>query len=90
MSAQGSSGALDRAGNGGSAALERLRRGEITLDAYLDFRADESVKALSGSIPEERLEMIRLAMREQLATDPVLLAMVEAVTGGKPEANPAR
>lgn len=62
-----------------------MRRGEITLDAYLDFRADESVKALAASLPADRLRMIRDTMREQLATDPVLLAMIRGITGTDPE-----
>jgi hypothetical protein len=85
MPAQGKSATAERSQSGGSAALDRLRRGEITLDAYLDFRADESVKALEGSLPADRLRMIRDTMREQLATDPVLLAMIRGVTGTDPE-----
>ena len=85
MPAQGKSAALDRSKSGGTEELERLRRGEISLDAYLDFRADESVKALAGSLPADRLRMIRDTLREQLATDPVLLSMIRGVTGKDPE-----
>lgn len=85
MPAHGKSTALDRSASGGSAELDRLRRGEITLDAYLDFRADEGVKALAGTLPAERLHMIRDTLREQMATDPVLLAMIRGITGKDPE-----
>jgi hypothetical protein len=63
-----------------SAPLEQLRRGEITLDTYLDYRADEGVRGISHLVSPAQLEAIRQAMREQLAQDPVLLALVHQVT----------
>ncbi len=75
----GASGATARRIPGGSDALMRLRRGELSLDAYLDFRADEAVRDLSKALPPDRVATIRTAIREQLATDPVLLALVDHV-----------
>jgi len=87
---QGSSGAAARVLASGSEALGRLRRGEITLDAYLDFRADEAVRDLVGVVSAERVRTIRDALREQLATDPVLTAMVEHVARTARDGGPAR
>jgi hypothetical protein len=75
----GASGATAEKISGASEQLAKLRRGELTLDAYLDFRADEAVKDLASTLPTRRVQVIREAIREQLATDPVLLAMVEHV-----------
>jgi hypothetical protein len=83
-------GAAARRTGGGSAPLEQLRRGEITLDAYLDFRADESVKHLTKRVPASRLRMLRDTARELLASDPVLLRMLRNITGMDPEGSPAK
>jgi hypothetical protein len=77
--------AANRRASGGSDELNRLRRGEITLDDYLDFRADESVRILAGRVPAERLRMIRDMNRALLAEDPVLVAQIERLTGLKPQ-----
>lgn len=75
----GASGAAAPKVAAGSEPLARLRRGEISLDAYLDFRADEAVRELDRALPPARVAIIRNALREQLASDPVLLALVEHV-----------
>jgi len=73
-------GAHARKRSEGSEALGQLQRGELTLDAYLDFRADESVRALQGRVPPERLKLVRDEIREQLSEDPTLLEMVRQLT----------
>jgi hypothetical protein len=65
--------------------LRKLRHGELTLDAYLDFRADESVRGMRGQVSEARLRMVREVMREQLENDPVLLEMLKEITGLGPQ-----
>lgn len=74
-------GAAATAAGGGSAPLEQLRRGEVTLDAYLDFRADESVKYLAKTLPAAHVRLLRDAAREMLSSDPVLIRMLRGVTG---------
>jgi hypothetical protein len=88
MSTRGSASPGEQRSPRGSDALQQLRRGELTLDDYLDFRADEAVKDLALVLPKHRVDVIRAAMREQLATDPVLLRMVSHLTrlGGLPGA----
>lgn len=75
----GAGGAATQKVAAGSEPLTRLRRGEISLDAYLDFRADEAVRELGRALPPARVAIIRAAIREQLASDPVLLALVDHV-----------
>lgn len=77
-------GAHARKRSEGSDALGRLQRGEMTLEEYLDFRADESVRGLRGRVSAERLALVRDEIREQLSDDPVLLEMVRQVTTAAP------
>jgi hypothetical protein len=69
-----------------SAALERLRRGEIDTSAYLDVRAAAAVAHLEGRLPPDQLAAVRSALREQLETDPVLVELVRRATAGAPSA----
>jgi|SRR5687768_12225172 hypothetical protein len=72
------------AGVQGSDDLARLHRGELSLDAYLDARSAEAVRHLEGKLSAEQLEFVRQTLREQLATDPVLVELVRRATGGVP------
>jgi hypothetical protein len=66
---------------GPSDALERLGRGEITLDAYLDARVTEACANLEGKLPADELEFVQRELRAELATDPVLIELVRRATG---------
>jgi hypothetical protein len=75
----------DSRGVEGHASLRGLERGEINLDQYLDARADEAVRHLVEKLPAEQLEFVRQSLREQLATDPVLVELVRRTTGRVPD-----
>ena len=62
-------------------ALERLGRGEITVDAYLDARVTQACAHLEGKLPAAELEFVQRTLRAQLATDPVLIELVRRATG---------
>jgi len=64
-----------------SEALRQLRRGEITLDEYLDYQADIAVAHLKGLVDSGRLQGIRSMIREQMASDPVLVEQLRRTTG---------
>jgi hypothetical protein len=64
-----------------SAALSSLQRGELSLDQYLDGRVNEATSHLSGKISPEQLDFVKQSLREQLATDPVLVELVQRTTG---------
>jgi hypothetical protein len=66
---------------GSSDALGRLERGEIALDDYLDARSAEAVRHLEGKLPAEQLEFVQQTLRDELATDPVLIELVRRATG---------
>jgi hypothetical protein len=81
--------ALDRAapassGERISAALSSLQRGELSLDQYLDGRVTDATHHLAGKISPEQLDFVKQSLREQLATDPVLVELVQRTTGSAP------
>jgi hypothetical protein len=60
--------------------LERLRAGEINVEQYLDKKVEEATAHLRG-VGDAELEGIRSALRQRLATDPALAALVRRATG---------
>lgn len=64
-----------------SAALSSLQRGELSLDQYLDGRVNDATHHLAGKISPEQLDFVKQSLREQLATDPVLVELVQRTTG---------
>jgi hypothetical protein len=67
-----------------SAALSGLQRGELSLDQYLDGRVNEATSHLSGKLSPDQLDFVKQSLREQLATDPVLVELVQRTTGSSP------
>ena len=65
-------------------ALGRVNRGELGIDEYLNLRVAEATSHLDGKLPQEQLEFVRLTLREQLNTDPVLVELVRRTTGNIP------
>ena len=83
----GASGASATAGASGakaSEALGGLQRGEISLDQYLDTRVNEATSHLAGKLSPDQLEFVKHSLREQMATDPVLVELVQRTTGSVP------
>ena len=67
-----------------SAALESLQRGELSLDQYLDGRVTDATSHLVGKLNPDQLEFVKQSLREQMATDPVLVELVQRTTGTAP------
>lgn len=63
--------------------LDRLRAGEIDLDRYLDLKVDEATRHLAGLRAHE-MEGLRTLLRQQLASDPALVELVQQATGQLP------
>jgi len=80
-------GASPEAASGGkvSAALSSLQRGELSLDQYLDGRVSDATSHLVGKLSPDQLEFVKQSLREQLATDPVLVELVRRTTGNTAE-----
>jgi hypothetical protein len=68
-----------------TSALSRLERGEIGLDAYLDGKVVEATGHLVGKVSPAQLDFVRQTLRTELASDPVLVALVRRATGKTPE-----
>jgi hypothetical protein len=68
----------------GSDALDQLQRGEISVDQYLDTRVEHAVQHLAARLSPEQLDFVKGSLREQLASDPVLVELVKRATGSGP------
>ncbi|HYQ03805.1 MAG TPA: hypothetical protein VER96_34260 [Polyangiaceae bacterium] len=67
-----------------SAALASLQRGELSLDQYLDGRVSDATSHLVGKLSPDQLEFVKQSLRDQIATDPVLVELVQRTTGSVP------
>jgi hypothetical protein len=57
--------------------LARFRKGELSLDEYLESRVETAVAHVRAALSEEQLEIVRDVVRETLKTDPSMLALVQ-------------
>jgi hypothetical protein len=63
--------------------LDRLRTGEIDITGYVDAKVHEATAHL-GPLPAAHLEAIRSALRDRMASDPLLVDLVRTATGHTP------
>src|SRR5688572_3334550 len=71
----------------GPELVERVQRGEVGLDQYLQVRVDDAVRHLEPSLTAEQLGFVKQELLEQLRSDPVLIELVRRTTGKSPEAS---
>ena len=64
--------------------LAQLKAGTIGVEQYLDLKVDAATKSLDG-MPAAELADIKKMLRDQLASDPLLVDMVKAATGTVPK-----
>lgn len=62
--------------------LERLERGELSVEQYLDSRVDEAIAPFQAHLSPEKLDFMKNALRAQLESDPVLIELVRRATEG--------
>jgi hypothetical protein len=67
-----------------SAALDRLRAGEIDANGYVDQKVTEATTHL-GNLGSAELEAIRGALRDRMRTDPMLVDLLHAASGQAPQ-----
>src|SRR5688572_12765602 len=70
-------------GVGAASPLAQLKAGAIDVEQYLDLKVDNATKALDA-MPASELSEIKKMLREQLASDPMLVDMVKSATGKVP------
>lgn len=66
-----------------SEELQRLRRGELTEEQYLEARIAQATLHLGGRVSGRKIERIRTTLKRVCASDPVILAMKERVLRAK-------
>jgi hypothetical protein len=66
--------------------IERLKRGELSIDDYLELQVDAAIAPLRDKLPADRIEWMRAMLKEQLREDPVLSELVRQATGREPQA----
>jgi hypothetical protein len=86
MSSSGRQGAakLRVAARPESESLQKVKRGEMTLEEYLDERAEKALAHVKGKVADDILDGVRQTLREKLRTDPVLVEAVRRATGRVP------
>jgi hypothetical protein len=60
----------------------------MSLDDYLDERAEAALEHLKGRVSSERLALVRESLREHIRTDPVVVEMIRRLTGRAPALEP--
>lgn len=65
----------------GSDALQKLKRGDITLEEYLDARVERALVRLGRLVTEEERSVLREVAREHAMSDPVVQAYVQRALG---------
>ena len=71
-----------------SESVRKVKRGEMSLDEYLDERAEQGLAHLVGKVADSTLDAVRFALREKLRTDPALVEAVQRATGLTPQPFP--
>ena len=69
------------AGDESSDALARVRRGDLSLDAYLETLVDAAIAHLKGRMPEDRLDVVRSVARDTLRDAPEFQEAIRSLTG---------
>ena len=72
---------------GSTADLERLQSGAISLDDYLQTRADQAVAHLASALSKQQLDVIKERLVLQMKQDPTVAALVHRATGILPANN---
>ncbi|MGC4068262.1 MAG: hypothetical protein QM784_27155 [Polyangiaceae bacterium] len=67
-----------------SPLLQRLERGELTREQYLDARVEEAIAPFSNTLTRDQLDFMRTTLRERLQLDPALVELVQRATAGAP------
>ena len=63
-----------------SAELIKLRRGELTLDQYIDHKASLATRHLEKLLSPEQLEIVRDTVRTQMTSNPTTVELLRRTT----------
>jgi len=62
-------------------ALQRLHRGEVSLDQYLDEQVERALALAKGRISDDRLAIVRRILNDTIRTDPAVIEVIRRATG---------
>jgi hypothetical protein len=74
--------AAKRPAHVGSEALEKLKRGEWTVDQYIEDRVERALRAVPLPLTGEQRDSVRETLRTQVETDPVVREYARLATRG--------
>jgi hypothetical protein len=63
-----------------SPALERVRRGELSVEAYVEDRVEHAMAKMDPHMSPEQREQVRQVLREHVMTDPALRKQLEELS----------
>lgn len=72
--------AAKRVAPAGSEALDKLKRGELTVEQYIEDRVERALGAVPVPLTAEQRDTVRETLRFQVATDPVLAQYTQLTT----------
>lgn len=81
VSSQSSPKNPQRTPSAGSEALQQLKRGEITVEQYLEAKVDKAAARLGPLVTEEQRQTLREVVWEHCRTDPVVGEYVRRLSG---------
>lgn len=64
----------------GSEALEQLKRGELTVEQYIEDRVEHALGAIPFPLTGEQRESVKETLRFQVQTDPALSEYLRLTT----------
>lgn len=67
-----------------SESLQKLQRGEMSLEDYLDEATEVALARVQGKVVGDALANLRETLREHVRTDPNLVEMIRQLTGQTP------
>jgi hypothetical protein len=67
--------------------VDKLKRGEISLDAYIDAHVQKATQGL-GALPPQQLQEVQSMLRDRMRTDPDLADLFQRATGASPPTEP--
>jgi hypothetical protein len=74
-------GALRAASAPVSPALEQLRRGALSLEAFIEEKVTRAMAHVDPRLSDEQRDQVRQTLREHVMTDPSLQRQLEELSG---------
>jgi len=64
-----------------SPALEKVRSGELSVEAYVEERVEQALALMNRHMKPDELDQVRHVLREHVMTDPGLRKQLTELTG---------